>query len=1252
MKPSRATSGRERAMSHGVLDVRRHRRPTRSASTPYAPVSAYDDEEPRLAPPAKPSSPEPSLRVTTQSWNTSTPRGTVSDRQRRGRMRTDTSRHVFRMVGADSPASSMHAPEPEASVPFKALGSAAPPVPSPPAAVDANEADDMDERLQQELDALWMNEENERHKAYARLATPDRRSHRSVGARSARRRRTRRAMARSTSMGALAARPEPEASEQPGGGTSDSEEDFQDAATARTLRTDAQAQLRAELLSQQREIEERKRRLLQEQREAMRLAELEQQRLAELERKAAELEHQRLAERQQQERIAREAERQQRELERLEQARRLAVEQERMREAERLESERVRLEQRMREAAEREAAAKRAQQQALAAEAEREKRRLDGQLAAEARRVQKEKERAEAARAAAAERERARREAEEKAEQARRAAIAREEQARQAALEQAEREQARLAALEQAARERERLAALEAERERRAAEEREKQEQARLAALEQAARERERLAALEAERERRAAEERAEQEKARLAALEQEARERERLAALEAERERRAADERAEQARLASLARAEREQRIADEQAEHARRKEAAVAAQRAREAEAQAAEQRARAAAEAERAREEREAHAEETQHTAVQQEAEREALCRAYAAREAREAERLQLEGRALRRAWREADDEDRMIRTQARRTEDSDDAASATETEHSGTSDATDASRLTHMLGRLRIVSRQGAPGTTGILTSAPSAPQQRLRFTVPAPARDESVRAHPALPWLSHIMEVHVPRTVAPPSASASNLAAVDVAVHAVGAVAHRLRASMLSMHSLDSAMPDEAWAVRPVGAYRNGGVRYLPGFTVHGLAEAPRPPQAVRGELLLTAMPLAFVQQLLMHLDFGDIRALYDVSASVRKVLQQPEVHETVLRRFLGPFGYVSGASGDTGAVALPLSLLDVEGFLMYVYGGDELYPAAHIYLTSAHQLDRRLPRLARAMVRSYNRVLAHVRLQAPSASSGAWEVQGPDGVHAVQVSSLVTPGLVSMFQAWAPAWPSGAPWVASQVQRVERELFVSGVWRLLRKGDMALNMATDERFVFDGYALVPLATEFDAQGHLPACINALRYAPTYFDPVLPPTATPAMYMNVSPWRDEIVTSLQLVRDNIERTGANRQLYRISKWVYRAAFTVSVPAEDTPDFIASAFEAHAGWNGTVVIDVESTAEHVARFLERCRCPGDPASWVTDVLAHVLESTNSMLDVPRPTSEEHGAQTLHPFYLLRERSGAGVAWLVPA
>ena len=1245
----------DRALSHGALDMRRYRRghPTRSASTPYASIPAYDDESSIVrvrgrAPPEVPASPEPSLRVTSLSWKKSTPRGTVSDRKRHGRPRAEAaSRPIFRMVNSDSPAPSTHAPpEPEASVPFKALGPAAPRAQSPPAAprapdaeqaMDAGDDEDMEERIQKERDALWMHEENERHKAYMRLASPDRRSHRSARARSAQRPRprTHRAAARSTSMGAsvtqahagmAAGTPPPPADD-----ASDASEDFEDAASARTfLRSDDQMQLRAQLLEQQREIEERKRRLLQEQREAEAAVAREAARLAELERQAAELEKQRVEEREKQALMARKAaerEQQERELERLEQARLLAVKQERMREAERFESKRVRLEQQMREAAEREAATKRARQQALAAEMEREKRRLDEELAAEARRVQKDKERAEAARAAAAERER--REAKEKAERER--AQAERERERLAAQERAARERERLAAQEQAARERERLAKLEQ------------------VAQEQAARERERLAKQE-----QAAQEQAARERKRLAAQEQAAREREKLAALEAERERRAAEERAAQARLAAQARADLERRLAEEQAEHARRKEAAMAAQRAREAEAQAAERRARSAAEALREREEREARVRKERQLAVQQQAEREALFRAYAARESHEAQRLQHEGRALRRARREVDDEDRMARSQARRTEDTDDAASATETEHSGTSrasDATDASRLTHMLSRLRIVSRQTTPGMAGILATTRSAPQQGLRFDAPAPMRDESIRTHPALPWLSYMLGVHVPRTALPPGAvGATPGPSVDVAHDAAGAAADRSRVSMLSMHSLESAMPDEPWAVRPAGPYRDGAVRYFPGYTVHGLVEQAHVQADVHGALLFTAMPLSFVQQLLSHLDFSDLRALYDVSSGVRQVLQKPEVHEALLRRFLGPIGYMGGASEvPEGMASLPLSLLDVEGFLMYLYGSDELFPAAHLYVTGAHHLDKRIPRLARTLVRSYNRVLAHVRLQAPSKCGGAWEVHGPDGVHSMQVSSLVTPGLASMFQAWAPA---GRPWFAPEVQRVERELFISGVWRLLRKGDVALNTATDARFVFDGEVLVPLATDYDAQGHLPACINALRYAPTYFDPALPPTPTPVMYMNVSPWRDEIITSLQLVRDNIERTGANRQLYRISKWVYRAAFTVSVPYDGAPDFVASAFEAHRGWNGTVLIDVESTAEHVARFLERCRCPGDPASWVADVLAHVLEGTNALLDVSRPTSDEEGAQTLHPFYLLRDRSRAGLACLVPA
>ncbi|WFD27122.1 hypothetical protein MNAN1_002118 [Malassezia nana] len=1290
---------RDRALSHGALE-RRHLRkgPSRSASTPHMPVTARDDTTRIVrtrgpAPPELPGSPEPSLRLTSQSWSMSTPRGTVMDRkkQRRQRPDTSTSRHVFHMIGSDSPLSSpLRSPrtlEPEKQVPFKALGSATSRIPNPEAphanlavlaTIAIGDTDEVGEQAEYERDAKWMQEEQERHLAYARSTAP-RHSH---SAHETRQQQSSTPVAQESMAPAVT---DEESS------TSD---EFKDAESVRAsmLATRAsQEQLRAELLAQQREIEERKRRVMQEKREAEAAKAREAAFRVQLEREALEREQQ------------------QRELERLERARRQAMEQERTREAERLEARRVRLEQQMRAAAERAAAAKRVQQEALVAEMERERRRIDDELAAEMRRAQIDKERAKAARVAAAERERARLLALKQAEQER---LAR-EQAEKARLA-AQAEQERLAAIARA--EQDRLAA-QAEEQRLLAErqkeellrEENERERARLAAFKQEAREREQLQARRAENERRRAQEA----------------ERQKRQAQEAEKQKRQVQEAEKQKRQAAMEREEREQRLQEEQAEHERRKKAWRDAEMARMAEEKAAQERAlaetderaqleaeeraraeadeRARAEAderaqveaeehardeaeERARAEAEEHARvesdkharaqahepvlekessylaqtpvlaqesdqlefQAQEAAMQTPAMREALHRSYAAREAREAQRQQQEGRALRRARREAEDEDRMMRAQTRRSEDTDETSSVAETELSGfsrASDATDTSRLTQILKHFRVVS-QPSPHIQGILSETQTGTQQRLRFDAPKPVREESIHAHPALPWMTWMIEEHVPRARAPATSAPQ---APVVKNEAVSHVTRSVRASLLSMHSLDSAIPDEGWVVRPAGPYRHSGICYLPGYTVHGLAEPMQRPTTT-GELLFTITQRKFVQELLWNLDFCDIRALYDVSRGVRRMLQDPDVLDTVLRRFLGPIGYTHGASESPSALTAPtLTLLHAEGFLMYLYGGDELFPAAHAYLTGAYHLDRRIPRLARTMTRSYNRVLAHVRMQTPKATGATWEVYGPGGMHALQLSSLVLPGVVSMFQAWAPTSPGWAP----EVQRVERELFVSGVWRCLCKGDVAINMATGSRFLFDGEAFEPLATQYDLQGHLPAWINVLQYPPTYFDPVLPPHNMPAMYMDIRPWRDQIIPSLQLVRDNIERTGANRQLYRISKWVYRAVFTVEELHPSTPDAIPSASEAHPAWNGTVTIDVESTAEYVARFLERCRAPSDPDTWVADVLAHVLQGTNATLPVSRPPlaqDPEDGA--LHPYYKLRDRCQPGLGWFLPA
>ena len=115
----------------------------------------------------------------------------------------------------------------------------------------------------------------------------------------------------------------------------------------------------------------------------------------------------------------------------------------------------------------------------------------------------------------------------------------------------------------------------------------------------------------------------------------------------------------------------------------------------------------------------------------------------------------------------------------------------------------------------------------------------------------------------------------------------------------------------------------------------------------------------------------------------------------------------------------------------------------------------------------------------------------------------------------------------------------SEIQRLERELFIAGIWRFLQRGDVVVNAANANCYLFNGEVFTSLSTRHDPIGHLPPFINMFLFPITYYDWIVPSTYMPVMYLDILPWRQQLVSSLQLVRDNIDTIGSNGQVYRLS-----------------------------------------------------------------------------------------------------------------
>ena len=313
----------------------------------------------------------------------------------------------------------------------------------------------------------------------------------------------------------------------------------------------------------------------------------------------------------------------------------------------------------------------------------------------------------------------------------------------------------------------------------------------------------------------------------------------------------------------------------------------------------------------------------------------------------------------------------------------------------------------------------------------------------------------------------------------------------------------------------------------------------------------------------TSKPKILVS-LLSFMEIGDVKTIRQTCQGIRAAMDSGTGHELVLQRFLAEIGYrrwrsrksLAPGAGEPQPETITLSFADVEGFII---GHDllgEYDQVATEAVRNPQGLDPRIPRLARATTRSYNRVLARLRSQPgfrlplppsavtttqtpprspgrspqqrastlPPSSSGSslsptLAQQGPISrvnsyypssnpndlglANAVRYSSPLAqssspsrspanlspaestssspffpsktplpcpykPGRAATWRVWVPSRDIQGGWLTDEeLTRCEQELFKSGVWKMLKKGDVVWDCAlssqrNDGKYIFDG----------------------------------------------------------------------------------------------------------------------------------------------------------------------------------------------
>ncbi|KAF8170193.1 hypothetical protein K438DRAFT_1466478, partial [Mycena galopus ATCC 62051] len=133
--------------------------------------------------------------------------------------------------------------------------------------------------------------------------------------------------------------------------------------------------------------------------------------------------------------------------------------------------------------------------------------------------------------------------------------------------------------------------------------------------------------------------------------------------------------------------------------------------------------------------------------------------------------------------------------------------------------------------------------------------------------------------------------------------------------------------------------------------------------------------------------------------------------------------------------------------------------------------------------------------------------------------------------TLVQVKRAPLLRVFVPS-PDG-DWLSDKsVLECEAELNRAGMLGLLRMGDVVGDIAVGDegnvgRLVWDGSYLIDLDYKYSAVGDLPQYLPTLAIPPSYFHRVIrtgPASTNPVVYIDVSPWGQEIATDLPLLQD--------------------------------------------------------------------------------------------------------------------------------
>ncbi|KDE02935.1 hypothetical protein MVLG_06532 [Microbotryum lychnidis-dioicae p1A1 Lamole] len=370
------------------------------------------------------------------------------------------------------------------------------------------------------------------------------------------------------------------------------------------------------------------------------------------------------------------------------------------------------------------------------------------------------------------------------------------------------------------------------------------------------------------------------------------------------------------------------------------------------------------------------------------------------------------------------------------------------------------------------------------------------------------------------------------------------------------------------------------------------------------------------EKVIAAFPEQVLRGILAVTKYADFCALRATSRALRRSMDEPLAKEIVLQRYLGPWGYRSYALGSDKAPTSPspsaktepivLTLRDLDAFLI----ATELQIEQYARFAKDYNFDRlhaTTLRSIRASTRAWNRVVLRLRWQLEGyGGRGCWAPYAFEGqIVAQNLAVVFRSGRAPTLRTWVPL--SGTTsWMAdSEVVECEREIWRSGVWGEMRRGDVVVNTAIAPfgnlgKLIFDGKFLRDFEYRYDVVGHLPNWLGMLSFSPQYYHNIVAAsTASPVFYLWLQKFTAQAHESLMLREDKVHVTSPQGG-YMVKRFMYHAS--IQVRAND-PILDISAPKpqvVHPDWAGTIMIEIEGTTEHRRVAMEKIASP-QPAAW---------------------------------------------------